>query len=203
MRVIRRPLSNWAPAGIAVLCCLWLWSAGMVSQDMVNPTALGLWTGIHPTATQTGMVPAAADVPEDVMNDIAQAVGAAGPIDELVVLPDGGGGYTVSATLQLGYGPIPDRNTLEKTVSQQAALFFSGLYGADIPVTHAELYWMAGEEVVAGAGLGADAYQRMASAVATGQDGWWQALTARAASASVSGVDEAWAEIRSDIAGES
>jgi hypothetical protein len=94
---------------------------------------------------------------------------------------------------------IPRRtflHPLQQTVAKGAEMFFSGLYSSGVDVRHAEIYWMAGGELVAGAGLGAQAYTRLASAAAANTSAWWQALSGMAAASDTEGTNECWAEVR-------
>jgi hypothetical protein len=122
----------------------------------------------------------AGNVPDAAVAAITNHVGQVQGLNELVVTPaDTGQGYDVSATVDLGENPAVSYAAWSKTVKQDVPAYFQDVFGSGQPVQEAEVYFLLDGNLVAGAALGASAYQALGTEVSTSgasQSAWVSTL---------------------------
>ncbi|RIV29336.1 hypothetical protein D2Q93_00355 [Alicyclobacillaceae bacterium I2511] len=113
-------------------------------------------------------------VPDGVLSVIAQAVGTVKGVNELVVLPaTEGSGYTVSASIAVDYsGGVFNGAQMQQLASE----FFSAIYKNSPGVESAQLYFMDGNQIIGGSGLGRTIFEHMEIGTSSGQGGWLKQL---------------------------
>ncbi len=104
------------------------------------------------------------------LSEIANAVGKVKGVNELVVSStESGNGYAVSVSIAVDYSGGPSN---EIQMRQLAGEFFRAVYAAPPPVQSAQLYFMNGNQIVGGAGLGRDVFEHLSLGATTGQGRW-------------------------------
>ncbi|MCL6445525.1 MAG: hypothetical protein K6T83_19065 [Alicyclobacillus sp.] len=137
------------------------------------------------------------NVPDAVVRHIADGVGAV-PGVELVVLPSSrGDGYVVFATVDLGTNPAGPPAEWSTVVKRDMNTFFRGIYTSGEPVEDAAVYFMIGQQTVAGAGLGRTSFEQLASAASTNTGGLVAALI-QAPQRTVGGPEDQWIQVASN-----
>lgn len=104
---------------------------------------------------------AAGNVPNGILRKVASQLNNVAGVNELYVQAAPSGGYIVSATAQVGSKAT---NTQVKNIINQ---YLQGLYGGNVNVSDAQIYILQNGMIVAGAGLGADVYHKLASTTGT------------------------------------
>lgn len=102
------------------------------------------------------------DVPYSVQNGVMNTLSNVQQLDEVVVLGDPSqNGYDVSATVDLGDAPVLSANETAQ-IKADVDAFFKDLYTTRRDIKQAELFFLQNGQAVAGAGVGSDAYQKLA-----------------------------------------
>ncbi|WP_155836310.1 hypothetical protein [Alicyclobacillus herbarius] len=135
------------------------------------------------------------DVPNSVVSAVARHVGVVPGLDELVVLPRGNG-YLVSATVNLSTG---DAGKVRWTIARDVQTFFTELFASNKDVVEGELSFLSSGsgdngEVIASAGLGRAAYQKL-SVSAMGGDGIQFTDLMSRSQADHGNLDDCWFEV--------
>ncbi|MCL6637386.1 MAG: hypothetical protein K6T26_05510 [Alicyclobacillus sp.] len=179
--------SRWAAGSLLTL--------GVAAYLCADLALFGGPVSQQPVVGTKAAVPADAtlDVPDTVVNQIAQATAVVPGVDELVVLPAAGGGYTVSAQVTLAAQAAGDEDWRPRAAAD-ATHFFRAVYGAGPDVRNAQVYFFAGGRLVGGADLGKAAYQQLSLAVDTSPDAFVQAVQALPVRTG-GGVDDSWLQL--------
>ncbi|QQE80865.1 hypothetical protein [Alicyclobacillus sp. SO9] len=104
---------------------------------------------------------AAGNVPNGILHQVAKQLNNVSAVNELYVQAAPTGGYIVSATAQVNSKAT---NQQIKTVINN---YLQGLYGGSVNVSDAQIYILQNGIIVAGAGLGRSAYNKLASTTET------------------------------------
>lgn len=145
----------------------------LVGGSHVAPSVLA---GGSSGTTQNATLQTPADVPDTTVQKIASGVKGVAGLNELVVLPSADGqGVTISAMVDLGDHSAP-RSIWYPQVRSAVQQYFYGIYQSGENVESAQVYFTQNGEIVAGAGLGKQAYVGIAAEASTGQSGLAQAL---------------------------
>lgn len=121
-------------------------------------------------------LPGTQDVSNVVVKKITDSLQGVSGLDELVVLPaQSGSGVTVSAMVDLGNHSMP-QTQWSPVVKSDVQSYFNGVYQSGETVQNAQIYFTVNQKVVAGAGLGPSAYQKLSAETATGGPGFIQEL---------------------------
>lgn len=137
-------------------------------------------TGTTGGSTTVGSGAAVAQNPQGVssavVKQITESLKDVKGLNELVVLPaQTGSGVTVSAMVDLADYSLP-QSQWSPVVQSDVQAFFNEVYQSGENVQNAQVYFTVNQKVVAGAGLGSEAYKKLSSETATGQSGFTQAL---------------------------
>ncbi|MCL6516226.1 hypothetical protein [Alicyclobacillus sp.] len=175
----------------------WIWVGVLAAVYGVSASALAEETGLSPDAGSARAALGApatygSDVPDQVVQTVAASVGTVTGLDELVVLPNQAGGYTVSAEVELGIDAA-DAAVANPMMERLSQTFFQRVYGCGANVTDAQLYFMAGGQLVGGADLGRDAYRRLDVSALTAPDAFLQAVQALPVRTG-EGADDSWVQ---------
>ncbi|SFU76000.1 hypothetical protein [Alicyclobacillus macrosporangiidus] len=152
----------------------------------------GGWTDWSNGALGSPAATAGMDVPDTVVQAVARSLAPVSGLDELVVLPNVSGGYTVSAQVELGI----DASAAAAAESQMANLaqsYFQRVYSAGEDIVDAQVYFMAGGQLVGGADLGRDAYQKLDVSATTAPGAFLQAVQSLPVRTG-EGADDSWAQ---------
>ncbi|MCL6597309.1 MAG: hypothetical protein K6T81_01060 [Alicyclobacillus macrosporangiidus] len=187
MRTIR--LADLVPplAWVGVLSAIYGVCAGGLAAELGDGRTD--WPGgavVSPAAT-AGM-----DVPDTVVQTVARSVAPVSGLDELVVLPNASGGYTVSAQVELGVDASA-KAAAESQMANLAQLYFQRVYGAGEDIVDAQVYFIAGGQLVGGADLGRDAYRKLDVSATTAPGAFLQAVQSLPVRTG-EGADDSWAQ---------
>lgn len=182
---------------IAGVVMLGLLTTGYVVVDdsLVGnaPGASSVVTGAGLGTTPTTASATPADVPDATVQKVASSVSDVVGLNELVVLPSADGkGVTVSAMVDLGDHSAP-RSTWLPQVRRAVQQYLYGVYQSGAVVENAQVYFTQNGEIVAGAGLGKQAYLSMAAEASTGQSNFVQTLESQP-TVTNEGTKDSWFE---------
>ncbi len=113
-------------------------------------------------------------------------------VDQIAFFPLQGNDVGVYATVNLGYGTGPLTTIEMSTIRQDINAWFADVYGQNLPVADAEVYFDQDGRTVAGAGLGIDAYRAMASKASGGTGRGIANVLAQGKQVTGEGVNESW-----------
>lgn len=117
------------------------------------------------------------DVPSSVETAVVSRLQNVKGANELVVTPSSSGaGYDVSATVDLGDDENISYGTWAAMVKQDLPSYFEGVFGSGQPIQQADVYFLLDGQIVAGAALGATAYQTIDSATSANGSNWVTAM---------------------------
>jgi hypothetical protein len=159
----------YAVAG-ALLLGVFVWANGHVFQGVsVGSHLFSLGSSVA-EGTSSDSDAAASD---SMTSALADALGNVTGLNDMAVIPDGNGGgqYLVSAVVSLtgtssGGGTT---GSLQNAMDTSVDTFFKDVYGTDQPISQAEITFQLQDGTIVGtAGLGKDAYAKMASTTLQG-----------------------------------
>lgn len=138
--------------------------------------------------TETNPSIASGEVPDAVLKSLTNHLSDLQDMEELVVLPTTGGGYSVSATVQVDSAGA---NSVSKDfLEQDVKSFFVDVYGSDASINDAKIFFMQGQNVVGGAGLTGDAYRKLSVNTSTSATDFASQLAA--SGDALPGASDAW-----------
>lgn len=124
------------------------------------------------TSTSQSTWPNTNDISNAVVNQVTRSVSNVSGLNDIVVLPDTKPGtYTVSAMVDLGDADENVPALWDRSVDDAVDTYFQDLFSNQFHVSEAEVYFTLDGNIVASAGLGADAYHEVATVADTGEGG--------------------------------
>ncbi|GMA48917.1 hypothetical protein GCM10025857_02740 [Alicyclobacillus contaminans] len=169
----------------AIIVCGAAFTACAASLNLQPTSAAGLG------AAQSAPPISDADVPDSVLADLKSHLNQLSDLQEWVVLPaDAPNHYTVSGTVELALDGATGQT--DAMVEHDVQTFFENVYQSGVAVDDAHLYILQDGRVVAGAGLGRDAYAKLGAAVSTAEPAQFTDLLATQASSDIEGPEDCW-----------
>jgi len=163
-------------------------------RTVARPNVANAGDSVTASPASAASVKVAGNVPEAIVQGIANQLGTVSGLDELVVMSAvNGAGYTVSATVDLGQNTSENASVWRTSVQSDVSRYFQGVFAKQLNVENAQVYFTLGGNVVAGAGLGTSAYQTLTTSVSTTSESMSQAI-AQLPVVSQDGANDSWFE---------
>lgn len=165
---------------------------GFLEQHLAQVRGVGRQS----MATSPALAMTSKTVPQQIQDQVIAGVGNV-PVDQIVFFPLKGNGVGVYATVNLGYASGPISSGEMSKIRQDINTWFADVYGNNLPVADAEVYFEQDGRTVAGAGLGIDAYKALATRTSSGVGNGIASVLAKTRQVSGEGVNESWLSTQS------